>query len=156
MVVFEPVIDFETKRLGSRLCGEQGTMAIPTVLAGEDGVQLQRSPVDCEILEISGICLARCDPRDDKPRPSSVFSAWRIIKMTAFFKPLAFSPCADCAKIAAGIPKAIQRAKYQFKSHLSVPVGPKRTSGVFVHWTLHHAKAGVNIGVLFDQLVRRE
>ena len=41
MVVFEPVIDFETKRLGSRLCGEQGTMAIPTVLAGEDGVQLQ-------------------------------------------------------------------------------------------------------------------
>ena len=27
--------------------------------------------------------------------------------MTAFFKPLAFSPCADCAKIAAGIPKAI-------------------------------------------------
>ena len=49
----------------------------------------------------------RATPRDDKPRPSSVFSAWRIIKMTALFKPLAFSPCADCAKIAAGIPKAI-------------------------------------------------
>ena len=27
--------------------------------------------------------------------------------MTAFFRPLAVSPCADCAKIAAGIPKAI-------------------------------------------------
>jgi len=44
MVVFEPVIDFETKRLGSRLCGEQGTMAIPTVLAGEDASSFNARP----------------------------------------------------------------------------------------------------------------
>jgi hypothetical protein len=30
-----------------------------------------------------------------------------MIRMTAFFKPLAFSLCGDCAKIAAGIPSAI-------------------------------------------------
>jgi hypothetical protein len=41
-----------------------------------------------------------------RDRPSPAFSAWRMIRMTAFFKPLEFSLCTDSAKIAAGIPSA--------------------------------------------------
>src|SRR5215471_5273377 len=45
LFVFELVINFETKLLGSRLYGEHRTMANPTAPASEDVVELHRLPV---------------------------------------------------------------------------------------------------------------
>ena len=141
MVVFEPVIDFETKRLGSRLCGEQGTMAIPTVLAGEDGVQLQRSPVDCEIFEIISIRFGAFDSERRQATTIIRFLGVADDQNDGVLQAARIFTLRRLRKNRRGNSQSDQRAKYQFKSHLPVPVGQ---SGHQVDWTLHHAKAGVN------------
>lgn len=55
LLVFEPVVNRETELLAGRFDGKPRTMAIAGVSGGEDVIQLQRSPIDREILEITSV-----------------------------------------------------------------------------------------------------